>query len=154
MEQVHINELYVKAGEDVYVRGKNNNSLCIVMSCCGHELVCLIDTGSQLNIIDPRTIEKLRLENCIDIEKTCTITGVSTTNMSGGYIPFLELKNEHQICSTWFFVKSHFKNYDCILGSPFLEKYNANIHYSNKKAHIELDGIECTSSYGAQFIIN
>ncbi len=95
------------------------------------EIPILIDSGSELNLIDERFCEDYgisfsddgHLPKIVGIGGKQTIFGVTTS---------VNLKYKDHLCKTKFYV-TNLPRYGCILGSNWLRLHNPNIDFLNKE---------------------
>jgi hypothetical protein len=96
----------------------------------------LLDTGAAVSIIFTHAVNRLDLSELVDSRVTSELVGIGKETTIGKlwYIE-LQLDNYHFPISLTV-SKNQIKEFDMILGLNFLQSYNAQIDFGNKKIRL------------------
>ena len=133
-----INSLYESAARDnidIMMIGKYN--IYIDMMYEGEIIKCMFDTGSQKNIMTTKIVDKLGIQDCIDISfRKDKIYGVTGSIESNGFIPYLSLSLNNYIFPSCFTVLLIEQEWNCLIGILFMRFYNVCIDFNKNQLHI------------------
>jgi len=111
------------------------------------DVVFIIDTGAQGNVMTLSTVERLGLESFVDKNIKGQMYGIGTGKMLG-IIPYLEIKFGNISCAANFYVMDNpdrkncvdesgqAKEIDVLLGFPFMMFYKTKLDFSRSKMEI------------------
>jgi len=97
------------------------------------DIKILLDTGASTSVISNKAVEKLDLSDLVDKMAKTKLQGIGSEE-SMGRLWYIELDINNMIFPVSLIVsKMNFPVFDIILGINFLQSYNANIDFKNKK---------------------
>jgi hypothetical protein len=131
-----LDELEMLCEENILPMITSHTSLYVKTKIRDNEIICLLDTGAEDNVIDPELAHKLGLTEYIDTRKASLMMGVGK-NLTSGKIMYLDIEIGGDIFPLCFTVMDMaIKKNHPIIGLPFMMFYKIKLDFDLRKMWI------------------